>query len=264
MQKIGYILTWRNSEDASRRANLFAVLAWLARHPQFDPILVEQDTVPNLDGGLPHPECRHVFAYNPGPFNKSWGLNVGYRNSAHAWLAFADADLVLGAALADALEHVDKGYWAIKPYRRLIDLDESESARVRGGEFDFVPDRNGVAPNRDGVGEHIVFAGGVFLIARAAFVRLGGWDERFRGWGGEDDAFSYRLERARAPALELDSRPAVHLAHPRPRAATFEQPHYAANCALLEGYRHLEDRQLERFSEIQTQVIGNRDKYRPE
>ncbi|MDE1961200.1 MAG: hypothetical protein KGH80_06345 [Xanthomonadaceae bacterium] len=264
MQKIGYILTWRDGEDASRRANLFAVLAWLARQPQFEPILVEQDTAPHLDGGLPHPDCRHVFAYNPGPFNKSWGLNVGFRHSAHAWLAFADADLVLGASLAGALEHVDKGYWAIKPYRRLIDLDESESVRVRGGEFDFVPDRHGAAPNRDGVGERIVFAGGVFLIARTAFVRLGGWDERFRGWGGEDDAFSYRLERARAPALELDIRPAVHLAHPRPRAATFEQPHYAANCSLLEAYRHLEDAQLERFSEIQAQVIGNRDKYRPE
>ena len=66
------------------------------------------------------------------------------------------------------------------------------------------------------------------------------------------------------PAFELDIRPAVHLAHPRPRAATFEQPHYAANCALLESYRQLEDPQLERLSEIQAQLIGNRDKYRPE
>ena len=264
MQKIGYILTWRDGADSSRRDNLFAVLTELARHPQFEPILVEQDAAPRLDGGLPHPACRHVFAYNPGPFNKSWGLNVGFRQCMHAWMAFADADIVLGAALTATLEHLEKGYWAIKPYRRLIDLDASESVRVRGGDFDFVPDRGGATPNREGVGERIVFAGGAFLIARTAFARLGGWDERFRGWGGEDDAFSYRLERARAPAIELDIRPAVHLAHPRPRAATFEQPHYAANCALLESYRHLEDPQLERLSEIQSQLIGNRDKYRPE
>lgn len=264
MQKVGYILTWREGEDASRRANLFAVLAWLAQHPQFEPILVEQDSVPRLGGGLPHPGCKHVFAYNPGPFNKSWGLNVGFRHSAHAWLAFADADIVFGAALDATLEHLEKGYWTIKPYRRLIDLDEAESARVRGGEFDFVPDRDDAKPNREGAGEHIVFAGGVFLIARAAFVRMGGWDERFRGWGGEDDAFSYRLERARIPGIELDSRPAVHLAHPRTPEATFGQPHYAANRALLEGYRHLEDPQLERFSEIQMQIVGNRGKYRPE
>ncbi len=264
MQKIAYILTWRDGEDASRRANLFAVLEWLARYPQFEPFLVEQDSVPRLDGGLPHPACKHVFAYNPGPFNKSWGLNVGFRCCTHAWLAFADADIVLGAALTATLEHLEKGYWAIKPYRRLIDLDASESARVRGGDFDFVPDRRDAAPNREGAGERIVFAGGAFLIARAAFVRLGGWDERFRGWGGEDDAFSYRLERARVPAFELGIRPAVHLAHLRSQETTYAQPHYAANCALLESYRQLEDPQLERLSEIQAQIVGNRDKYRPE
>lgn len=264
MQKIPYILTWRDGEDASRRANLFAVLEWLAGYPQFDPVLVEQDSVPRLDGGLPHPACRHVFSYNPGPFNKSWGLNVGFRHVQGMWIAFADADIVLGDALGGAIEHLDKGYQALKPYRRLIDLDEAESARVRGGEFDFVPDRRGAAPNREGDGEHIVFAGGVFMIAHAAFLRLGGWDERFRGWGGEDDAMSYRIERARLPALELDTRPALHLAHPRSQATTFGQPHYAANCALLESYRRLEDPQLERFSEIQGTVIGNRDKYRPE
>ena len=265
LHKIGYILTWRDDASGQRRANLMAVLAWLAGHPQIEPILVEQDAVPRLDGALPHPHCMHVFAYNPGPFNKSWGLNVGFRRSTHAWLAFADADIVLGDALADVQQHLDRGNQAIKPYRRLVDLDDAESARVRAGEFDFVPDRRGFsAPNREGVGEHIVFAGGAFLIARGAFKRLGGWDERFRGWGGEDDAMSYRLERARVAAIELDSRPAVHLAHPRGQETTFAQPHYAANRNLLEGYRHMEDAQLERFSEIQMQIIGNPDKYRPE
>jgi GT2 family glycosyltransferase len=260
---VSYIMTWRGGEDASRRDNLFAVLAWLARHPQFEPVLVEQDAVPRLDGGLPHPGCRYAFAYNPGPFNKSWGLNVGYRISRGAWLAFADADIVLGAALDAAAAATDSGHQVIKPYRRLVDLDAAESARVRGGEFDFVPDRDGARPNREAIGEHIVLAGGVFLIARAAFAQLGGWDERFRGWGGEDDAMSYRIQRAHLPAIELDARPAVHLAHPRPPAATSGQPHYAANRALLESYRRLEDAQLERLSEIHAQAVGNSNKYRP-
>ena len=265
MHKISYILTWRDGASSERRDNLFAVLTWLARYPEFEPILVEQDDAPHLSGALPHPACTQLFAYNPGPFNKSWGLNLGFRHSANAWLAFADADIVLGDALADTLEHLGKGYQAIKPYRRLLDLDDAESARVRAGEFEWQPQRIGDdASNREGVGEHIVFAGGVFLVGRATFLRIGGWDERFRGWGGEDDAMSYRLERARVPAIELDRRPALHLAHLRPRAATFEQPHYAANRALLESYRQLDDAQLERFAEIQTQIIGHREKYRPE
>lgn len=264
MQKASYILTWRDGGGASRRDNLIAVLTWLARYPQFEPILVEQDDAPRLEGPLPHPGCTHVFAYNPGPFNKSWGLNVGFRLCQSPWLMFADADIVLGDALPQALEYLARGAQAVKPYRRLLDLDEAESARVRGGEFDWLPPRADAASGREGIGEHIVFAGGAFLIARAAFVRMGGWDERFRGWGGEDDALSYRLERARVAAVELDARPALHLAHPRPASATTGQPHYAANRALLDDYRLLEDVQLARFSEVQMQLIGQREKYRPQ
>jgi hypothetical protein len=265
MHKVSYILTWRQAQGSERRDNLLAVLAWLAQYPMFEPILVEQDDAPRLEGPLPHPNCAHVFAYNPGPFNKSWGLNVGFRHSRSPWLAFADADLILGDALPAALEYMGQGYQTVKPYRRLLDLDAAESQRVRAGEFDWVPRREaGAAPSREGVGEFIVFAGGVFLITRAAFASVGGWDERFRGWGGEDDAMSYKLERARVPGIELTQRPALHLHHARAPEQTTGQPHYAPNRALLEDYLQLDDAQLLRFAEVQMQLIGHREKYRPQ
>ncbi len=81
---------------------------------------------------------------------------------------------------------------AVKPYRRLIDLSAEETQPILAGGFDRIPPRNETdSPNREGIGERIVFAGGSFVIRREAFVALGGWDERFRGWGGEDDALSY-------------------------------------------------------------------------
>jgi glycosyl transferase family 7 (putative galactosyltransferase) len=264
MQRVSYILTWRQGQDAERRDNLLAVLAWLARYPAFEPIVVEQDDAPRLGGPPPDSKCTYVFAYNPGPFNKSWGLNVGFRVSRQPWLAFADGDLILGDALREALDHVGRGYQTIKPYRHLVDLDAGESARVRAGEFDWLPARDpAAAPDREAAGEQLSFAGGAFLVTRAAFAHVGGWDERFRGWGGEDDAMSYKLERARASGVELDRRPALHLHHARPASATTAQPHYAANCALLAGYRQLDDAQLARFAELQMQLIGRQDKYRP-
>lgn len=136
---------------------------------------------------------------------------------------------------------------------------------MRNGEFDWLPSReSGAAANREGIGEHIAYAGGAFLITRAAFVHVGGWDERFRGWGGEDDAMSYKIERARLSGIELDRRPALHLHHARSQATTFGHQHYASNCALLESYRELDDRQLARFAEVQMQLIGHREKYRPQ
>ena len=211
-----YILTYRQGEEAGRHDNLMAVLAWLSLYPMFEVILVEQDAAPQLRGPLPHPRCRHVFAYNPGPFNKSWGFNIGFRLSELDWFAFGDADVVVGNVLPEALRYLASGYQAVKPYRHLIDLDAQECKRVAADDFDWVPERPAPgAENREGVGEFIVFAGGVVLITRAAFMRVGGWDERFRGWGGEDDAMSYKIERSRMPAVELDQRPAVHLWHAR-------------------------------------------------
>ncbi|MGB8635264.1 MAG: galactosyltransferase-related protein [Rhodanobacteraceae bacterium] len=264
MNPISYILTYREGDEPSRRDNLLAVLTWLAQYPMFVPIVVEQDDAPRLSAPLPSPNCKHIFAYNPGPFNKSWGFNIGFRASDSPWIAFADADVILGSSLPATTEYLREGFQAIKPYRTLIDLDPQETRRVAAGEFDWLPPRDaGHARNREGGGEYIVFAGGVFLIARAAFVHVGGWDERFRGWGGEDDAMSYKLERARLPAIELDQRPAVHLYHPRTPQTMSAQPHYAANLSLLEDYRRLEDPELRRFAEVQMQSIGYREKYRP-
>ncbi len=265
MNPISYILTYREGGDPSRRDNLLAVLAWLAQYPMFVPIIVEQDDVPRLSKPFPNPNCIHIFAYNPGPFNKSWGFNVGFRVSSSPWIAFADADVILGSALAAATDYLRGDYQVVKPYRRLVDLDPHESQRVAAGEFDWLPPRDGGgARNREDTGEYIVFAGGVFLIARAAFIHIGGWDERFRGWGGEDDAMSYKLERARMPAIELDQRPALHLHHPRSPQAMSAQPHYADNLAILEDYRRLEESELRRFAEVQMQIIGHREKYRPQ
>ena len=81
------IVTYRGAPGSDRRANLDAVLAWLARSPDLGTIVVEQDTHPRLAPPLPHPGARVVFAYNAGPFNRAWGLNVGARMSAAAAVA---------------------------------------------------------------------------------------------------------------------------------------------------------------------------------
>lgn len=98
---------------------------------------------------------------------------------------------------------------------------------------------------------------------RDAFAALGGWDERFRGWGGEDDALTHRIERSRLACTELDTAAALHLWHPRPNETTFGQPHYADNHRLVEEYPRYSDAQLQRMAEVQMQIIGQREKYRP-
>ena len=260
-----YILTYRSGGDPLRRANLDAVLLWLTAFPQFEVIVVEQDVAATLAAPLALADAQVAFAFNPGPFNKSWGFNVGARLASTSILGFGDADVICGS-VAEAVEACARGVVAVNPYRRLIDLTESESASVRAGQFNFLPTRDhgaAGAQNRLGIQEHIVFCGGIVFLQRGAFAHLGGWDERFVGWGAEDDAMTRKIQRARVSAIELDSHIALHLNHQRDNLALKATPHYANNLRLLDQYRDLSDDALKRLCEVQLQLSGTREKYRP-
>jgi len=236
------ILSYRET-DAARRANLEAVLTWLAQEaPQLPVWVLEQDTYPRLQSALPHPRCQVVFAYNLHPFNKAWGFNVAMRAARASVLVFSDADLIVAGQVQPMLDACAR-HPAAKPYRRLFDLSEAESAKVRAGQFATVPAPSpGQASGRAHVGEHLVPCGGMFAIRTDALLHLGGWDERFVGWGGEDDAMSVKLQRARIAMAQLDGT-ALHLAHPR--AVTALDPgHYAQNQRLL-AQTHVQRRAIE-------------------
>jgi hypothetical protein len=259
------VLTYRQCANSSRKANLLAVLQWLATYPAIDVVVVEQDAYPTLTHELPHPRCRVVFAYNPGPFNKSWGFNVGVRQTNATVLVFSDADLIVPETLPKAVQLCLKGYGMVKPYRRLYDLTEDESEAVRSGQGEAGNlDLPGRVPGRSAIGEHLVLCGGMFAMRRDAFASLGGWDERFSGWGGEDDAMTYKVQRRRLSTVELDETAALHLWHPRPHADTMGQPHYLRNKEIFASYKRLSDQSYDRLIEVQQQLFGHREKYRPQ
>jgi hypothetical protein len=263
MQGLSYLITYRESGSDERRANLLAVLSWLGQWPEIEIIVIEQDAVPRLDAPLEYSGGVARFAYNPGPFNKAWGLNVALGFARGPVLAIGDADVLAAHTLVAAVERC-RDVAAVKPYRTLVDLTPEESARVRAGEWAFAPVRPAHAlPNREGQGEYVVFAGGLFLIQREWLVRLGGFDERFRGWGGEDDAMTQKLRRSGVAMEHIDGPPALHLWHPRSPATTFGHPHYADNVALLDAYHAYGDAQFARLCEVQRQLMGNLHKYRP-
>jgi hypothetical protein len=263
MQGLSYLITYRESGSRDRRENLLAVLAWLRQWPAIEVVVVEQDSVPRLDAPLEYGDGVARFAYNPGPFNKAWGLNLALGFARGPLLAVGDADVLAPHTLAAAVERC-RQVVAVKPYRSIVDLTPEETARVRAGEWGLLPARPDQAlPNREGQGEYVVFGGGLFLIQREWLVRLGGFDERFRGWGGEDDAMTQKLRRAGVEAMQLDGPPAVHLWHPRSPETTFGHAHYADNVRLLDAYQAYSDAEFTRLCEVGRQLMGNLHKYRP-
>jgi hypothetical protein len=259
------LLTYRASPGPERHQNLLAVLGALAQLPEHEVIIVEQDALPTLTAPLPHPRCRSLFVYNPGAFNKAWGFNIAARLSEQPVLVFSDADVIAYGMLDKSIAHCAATYSVVKPYRSIVDLSPEQTARVHGGEYDLLPPRAaGSANSREAGGEYVVICGGLFVMRAAAFRQLGGWDERFRGWGGEDDALSYLLQRQQLSTLEFDERPALHLWHPRSPARSLADPDYQNNCALLERYRRYSTQELQRFVEVNRQAIGHSKKYEPQ
>ena len=255
---VSILMTYRETSP-QRRRNLLTTLQWLAREvPDVKALVLEQDSYPRLQGGLPHGNHQAVFAYNPHRFNKSWGLNVAMRVSGASIAVFTDADLIVAGGVRALIQACGQRSPVAKPYRDVLDLSEEESERVHRGEHGFRP---APRPGRQARNEHLVLCGGMFAIRADAFYHVGGWDERFVGWGGEDDALSLKIQRANMQVAALDG-VALHLWHPR-AVEQMERRHYLENVALLESLRANSDVQLHRMAEVQRQVIGHREKYRP-
>jgi hypothetical protein len=263
LQATSYIITYRAANDPARRANLETVLGWLKLQPLGEVIAVEQDVAPTLGDLESFPSFRSVFAYNPGPFNKSWGFNVGVRASRGSLLAFGDAD-VLCRALPSAVAAVRSGAPLVRPFSKLLDLDDAESEMLRAdlsclGDPSF----GATAPDRLQSGEIVPMCGGLVLFQRQVLEQLGGWDERFLGWGGEDDAMDVKVHRTGLRGLVLKDRPGLHLVHRRLVSTIAMDPLFHNNRALLQQLRAMPDEALRRMCEVTRQLAGNPNMHRP-
>jgi hypothetical protein len=258
-----YIITYRATGDPARRANLEAVLAWLKLQSLAEAIVVEQDVAPSLGDLATFPGLRNLFVYNPGPFNKSWGFNVGVRASKGSLLAFGDVD-VLCRGLPAAVAAARSGAPVVRAFSKFLDLDEADSDILRSDLSCLGDPTFGAgAPDRIQSGEIMPLCGGLVLFQRQFLASLGGWDERFLGWGGEDDAMDIKVQRAGARGVILKGSPGFHLAHRRAGARIAADRHYRNNLALLQQLRAMPDDALRRMCEVTAQLAGNPDMHRP-
>lgn len=255
-----YLITFRD-DDGARLPLLRAVTAWLAELPWLEVLVVEQGAAPTLDAEGPGANVRTLFAFNDGPFNKSWGLNVAARSASCDLLVTGDADMLMpGEALARALLVCRDHYDAVNPYSNLLDLTEAETKSVLRGDVNVRDIQRDHSRDRLPQGEHICFCGGICVYRRDVYFALGGMDERFLGWGGEDDAMSANLERYTDRLAVQKDTPAYHLWHPRP-PQRYHHPHYRKNLVLANHYRFCDPEKLERQRAGQRASMGDPERY---
>lgn len=223
---------------AGRLANLAPVLARLHRCTSaLEIILVEIDDEPRaaaIAGGLVH---RHLWVRD-SDFQRSRARNLGIPFAHGPFILWLNQDLLVPAGFIEtALDEISGRTldylipWSCVEYYA---QPESSEARRTG---DFAPDTQPMNRmfSRDGI------VGSAFLARRDFILAEGGFDEGFRGWGGEDDAMMAKARLlGRAGITHHDSQILRHLYHDACGGHTLanrELATYKHNAALLNRIR---------------------------
>ena len=188
---------------------LLATLESLAAQEgvRLECVVIEQDGEPSIAAALPS-WVRHVHAPLPAaeaPYNRSHTFNVGARHARAPVLLLHDNDMLVPRGYATRiLERIRGGYEVVNPKRFIFYLSRIHSREILEGAaaFDERPPE-AIVQNLE--------AGGSMAITRATYEDIGGMDEGFVGWGGEDNEFWDRcLTR---PTWIWGYEPIVHLWH---------------------------------------------------
>ena len=193
----------------SRLPHLLATLRSIAaqKNVACECIVVEQSAIPEIQSSLPA-WVRYVHTPPPQPdmpYCRSWTLNAGARLARGALLVFHDNDMLVPECYAAELwRRFKEGYEVINAKRFVFYLEETETKRFFETAV-LPPDASSEAVVQN------LEAGGSVAMAKDAFFAIGGYDESFIGWGGEDNEFWERAHTRRV--WSYGYLPIVHLWH---------------------------------------------------
>lgn len=165
---------------------------------------------------------------NEKPFSKAKVINKTVEKSKGDILVIADADIFYDPSLLEqSIKQLETHAWVI-PFRNVLNISQKSTQDLLEIEPQWPLPINIETKSRP-YGPRAT--GGVNIVPRTHFETVYGFDERFVGWGGEDDAFAASLKQLCGNAKRMDAT-LYHLWHERNNGG-----HYAANRELLRAYR---------------------------
>ena len=170
-------------------------------------IVVEQDGEQRIREHLPD-WVRYIHAPPPNadmPYSRAWAFNVAARAAQSECLIFHDGDMLVCRDYAKfVLEYHQRGFAFINLKRFIFYLSKTHSRRLAmSGQLHCDSAPEAVLQNLE--------SGGSFGANKLAFWEIGGFDERFVGWGGEDNEL---WERAQTQEVyPFGFLPILHLWH---------------------------------------------------
>ena len=166
-------------------------------------------------------------------FSRSQAINDAAKKATRSIYLIVDADLILDPKIVcESKELLKKHAWII-PFNSINYLTESSTKTI----FSNVP--------KWPITSEVKFerikkptkqtpcVGGVNIVSRKNFERVGGFDERFIGWGGEDRAFMSAMNTLCGQYYRINSE-IFHLWHPY--IGPKRNPNYKNNSILRDRY----------------------------
>jgi hypothetical protein len=215
--QVSFIIGHRGLQRAPQLLSTLATVA-AQRGVACECIVVEQSTQSEVAALLPS-WVRYLHTPLPVPdlpYCRSWALNVGARAARGRMLVFHDNDMLVPQAYASELwARSQEGYEVINLKRFVFYLTETHSSIICAGN------RHVSANPAEAIVQNLE-AGGSVAVSRDAFFAIGGYDEAFVGWGGEDNEFWQRALTRKA--WQYAYLPIVHLWHaPQPEKKKRDQ-----------------------------------------
>ncbi|MCP1490237.1 galactosyltransferase-related protein [Peribacillus frigoritolerans] len=179
------------------------------------------------------PEAEICIGFSTGKlFNRSQAINLSAKQATRDIFVIADGDIFYDPAIiTDSIKHLKKETWII-PFRKIKRISKNNTKKLMKTDPTWplkceVTDFETIHTSKSN------YLGGLNIITRDKFMTVNGFDERFVGWGGEDDAFSCAVNTICGNYKRLDHT-LYHLWHPK--VGYKRNPNAANNLKLRELY----------------------------
>jgi hypothetical protein len=172
-------------------------------------IVIEQSHAREVEQALPEwVRYIHQPSLPSDPYKRAETFNAGAAAARGRLLILHDNDMLVPQHYAaEVVAHANADWEAIDLKRFIFYLTENETARVLREQTLSLDERSEVVIQN--------LHGGSLAITREAYGAIGGFDETFVGWGGEDVELWERASTRRA--TRFGYLPIVHLWHaPQP------------------------------------------------